>query len=227
MLKKLINLFFPLVCNGCQNLLLDNENLICLGCRHELPLTNHLFENQNEAFKKFDGRLPVEHVSSMLYYHKKGIVQQLIHNLKYNNHQSIGILLGNWYAEELQSKSWIKDVDYIVPVPLHPKRMKERGYNQVETFCRAIARRLQIDYNPTILYRKEYAITQSKKGLSERSRIKNETFDVNFNEVHHGKHFLLIDDVLTTGATLEACGKAILKIPNAKVSIVTMAFSQS
>ena len=227
MLKKLLNIFFPLVCNGCKNLLLTHEAVICINCRHELPLTNHLREKQNEAYKKFNGKIPIEHASSMLYYQKEGITQQLIHNLKYRGHQEIGVFLGKWYAEELQSIPNFKSVDYIIPIPLHPKRFKERGYNQVDTFVKSISDRLQIEIDSTILIRKEYTMTQSKKKLTERNAFKNEMFDVVFNSDHYNKHFLLIDDVLTTGATLEACGKAILKIPNAKVSIVTMAFSQS
>jgi ComF family protein len=227
MLKNLLNIFFPLVCNGCQNLLSTNEKTICINCRHELPLTNHILENQNEAYKKFNGKIPVEHVSSILYYHKKGIVQQLIHNLKYRNHQDIGTFLGDWYAEELISQNSFKEIDFIIPVPLHKKRLKERGYNQVTNFGKALSKKLKIEYTTEILYRKEYTITQSKKNLSDRSKLNNAIFDVTFNKNHHNKHFLLIDDVLTTGATLEACGKALLQIPNAKISIITMAFSQS
>lgn len=227
MLKNLMNLFFPLVCNGCQKILSTNEISICVTCRHEIPLTNHLKQKDNEAYNKFNGKLPVEHVSAMMYYHKRGIVQQLIHNLKYKNQQNIGTILGDWHVEDLKENDILKSVDYIIPVPLHSKRLKKRGYNQVTTFCQRISNGMQIPLNESILYRNEYAVTQSKKSLSERNSVANTTFDVRFNDSHHHKHFLLIDDVLTTGATLEACGKALLTIPNAKISIVTMAFSHS
>jgi ComF family protein len=227
MLKNLLNLFYPLVCNGCQKMLNTNEISVCIACRHEIPLTNHLLQKDNEAYKKFNGRIPVEHVSAMLYYHKKGIAQQLIHNLKYKNQQEIGSFLGNWYAEDLKENEIIKTVNYIIPVPLHRKRLKQRGYNQVTTFCESISRALNIPFDETVLYRSEYAVTQSKKGLADRNLVSETTFDVIFNENHHSNHFLLIDDVLTTGATLEACGRALLKIPNAKISIVTIAFSHS
>lgn len=227
MLKKLLNIFFPKICLGCSNLLLEQENSICIECRHNFPHTNHHLSLENEASKKFNGRLPIEFAFSMLYYHKKGIVQQLIHNLKYNNHQEIGTILGEWYSDELKKIEHIKTVNYIIPVPLHKKRLKERGYNQVSTFCDTLSKEINVPVKNNILYRNEYAITQSKKKLIERNLVSKNTFECNFTEEHIGKHFLLIDDVLTTGATLEACGKAILQIPNAKISIITIAYSQS
>ncbi len=227
MLKNLIKLFFPEICSGCSHILVENENTICVTCRHDLPLTNDLLVTKNETFKKFYGRLDLLHTSAMLIYHKKGIVQKLIHNLKYKNHQEIGSILGNWYAEDLKNITDLNSVDFIIPVPLHKKRYKERGYNQVATFCKALSEVLKIKFDDSILFRNEYATTQAKKNLINRNSISETTFSVVYSEKHFNKHFLLIDDVLTTGATLEACGKAILKIPNAKLSIVTMAISQS
>lgn len=227
MLKNLIKLFYPKICSGCHTILLQHENMICVLCRHDLPVTNHLAKTENESFKKFYGRLPVEHVSAMLYYHKKGVVQQLIHNLKYKNHQEIGAILGNWYADDLKTIEILETVNYVIPVPLHKKRLKERGYNQVTTFGKTIAIALEKQYNDTILVRNEYTLTQTKKTLLDRNAISENTFEAVFSEKHYNQHFLLIDDVLTTGATLEACGKAILKIPGAKLSIITIAMSQS
>ena len=227
MLKYLIKLFFPEVCSGCSEILLHNEDAICISCRHNLPQTSHLLLTENESFKKFYGRLPIQHASAMLYYHKKGIVQGLIHNLKYKNHQRIGSLLGEWYANDLKNVEILKNTDYVIPVPLHKKKLKTRGYNQNTTFGNAIAKGLEKQFDQTILVRSQYAITQSKKNLINRNSVSKDTFQVQFSAIHHNKHFLLIDDVLTTGATLEACGKAILLIPGAKLSIVTIAMSQS
>ena len=227
MFKNLINLLFPKVCLGCQSHLLSDENTICTSCRHEIPLTQHTKNPENEAFKKFYGRIAVAHVSCLLYYHKKGIVQEIIHSLKYRGHQEVGIIFGGWYAEELKSLAISKTFDAIIPVPLHQKRLRERGYNQVTTFGQELSKNLEIPYNPSLLQRKVYSKTQVKKNLLGRTGITDTVFDVVFDESAHHKHFLLIDDVLTTGATLEACAKALLKIPGAKISIACMAMSHS
>ena len=227
MIKSLINLFFPKVCSGCSSFLLTNEKVICTVCRHNIPLTNHHLDPENDAFKKFYGRIPVLHASALLYFHKKGIVQQLIHNLKYKGHEEIGTVLGEWYAEDLKNIAAIKQVDAIIPVPLHHRKWKERGYNQVTAFGESLSKCLKINYNDELLRRKVYSKTQSKKNLLGRTEGIETVFDVTFTENDHNKHFLLIDDVITTGATLEACCRALLKIPGAKISVVCMAMAQS
>ncbi len=227
MFESIINLFFPKVCSGCSSFLLSNENVICTVCRHDIPLTNHHLNPENDAFKKFYGRIPVIHTSALFYFHKKGIVQELIHNLKYKGHEEIGIVLGEWYAEDLKNIELLESVDEIIPVPLHPKKLKERGYNQVTAFGTALSTSLNLDYNDSLLIRNVYSKTQSKKTLLGRTEGIETIFDVSFTEKNHNKHFLLIDDVITTGATLEACSRALLKIPGAKISIVCMAMAQS
>lgn len=227
MFKSIINLFFPKVCSGCSSFLLSNENVICSVCRHDIPLTNHHLNPENDAFKKFYGRIPVVHTSALFYFHKKGIVQELIHNLKYKGHEEIGAILGEWYAEDLKTIDLLQSVDEIIPVPLHRRKLKERGYNQVTTFGTALSSSLNIDYNDSLLIRNVYSKTQSKKNLLGRTEGIESTFDVVFTEKNHNKHFLLIDDVITTGSTLEACSRALLKIPGSKISIVCMAMAQS
>lgn len=227
MLKYLINLLFPKLCMGCNSLLLQNEKIICAECNHQLPYTNHHILSHNDTTKKFYGIIPIEFSASMLYFHHKGIVQNLIHNLKYKKHEEIGTLLGKWYAKDLKSVANIKTVTEIIPVPLHKKRLKERGYNQVTSFCEALSEELQIPLNNKLLYRSRYSKTQTKKDKEKRKEVSNALFKVNFTEADSNNHFLLIDDVLTSGATLEACAKALLKIPNSKVSIVTIAYTQS
>lgn len=227
MLKSLLNLFFPPACCGCNSFLMKNEKVICTLCRHDIPLTNHHLNPENEAFKKFYGRIPLKYVSALLYYHKKGIVQELIYKLKYKGYENIGTVLGNWYASELKEISILKTADMIIPVPLHKRKFRERGYNQVTTFGLALADEFAIPYIDSILFRTIYSKTQSQKNLFGRTEGINVVFDVNYNEEDHGKHYVLIDDVITTGATLEACTRALLKIPGAKVSILCMAMAQS
>lgn len=227
MLKSIINLFFPPACAGCHSFLVNNENVICTICRHNIPLTNHHLNPENEAFKKFYGRIPVEYTSALLYFHKKGIVQELIHNLKYKGQEEIGTVLGEWYANDLKKDTILQSLDEIIPVPLHKRKLRERGYNQVTNFGKTLSTGLNIPYNPNLLVRNIYSKTQSKKTFLNRSDGIDTIFDVTFTEKDHNKHFLLIDDVLTTGSTLEACSHALLKIPGAKISIVCMAMAHS
>ena len=227
MFKSLLHLFFPPTCAGCKTILIVNENVICTSCRHEMPLTQHHLNPENDAYKKFYGRIPVEHVSALVYFHKKGIVQELIHSLKYRGQEAIGTVLGEWYAEELKNIPVLSTVDTIIPVPLHPKKLSERGYNQVTEFGNALAKSLEIPVNTSILFRQVYSKTQSQKNRLGRTEGIDTIFDVSFDEKDHNKHFLLIDDVITTGATLEVCAKALLKIPGTKISIVCMAMADS
>ncbi|AWG21030.1 amidophosphoribosyltransferase [Flavobacterium faecale] len=226
MLKSLLNLFFPPICTGCKNLLLPNEEIICTICRHEIPVTQHHSMEDNEAMGKFYGRIDLQHASAVFYFHKKGIVQELIHNLKYRGDQEIGTFIGEWYLSDLKKIPALFTIDAVIPVPIHPKKLRSRGYNQVTTFGQTIANGLNTKYIDTILIRTKYTQTQSKKNLLARSEGIQNAFDVVYSEDQHHKHFLLVDDVLTTGATLEACCIALQKIPGVKISIITMAMAQ-
>jgi ComF family protein len=228
MLTSLTNLFYPPVCAGCDSFLLHSEKVICSRCRHEIPLTNHHLDPENEAMKKFYGKIPVVFAATFVYYHKKGIVQEMIHGLKYHGLEEIGSVIGDWYSQDLKKIDLLDDIDEIIPVPLHRRKLRERGYNQVTRFGKSLSENLSVGYNERLLVRKIYSKTQTKKNLLGRSEVgKNEIFSAEFDERDYGKHYLLIDDVLTTGSTLEACGRALLKIPNARISIVCMAMSHS
>ena len=202
MFQNLINLFFPKVCAGCNSFLLSNEKIICTHCRHEIPLTNHHLTPENEAFKKFYGKIPVEFVATCVYFHKNGIVQEMIHNLKYKGHEAIGTAFGDWFAMDLQPLNEIQIIDEIIPVPIHKKKLRERGYNQVTTFGKALSENLNIPYNESLLLRTIYSKTQTKKNLLNRTEVNNQSvFEVSYSAKNHNKHYLLIDDVLTTGST--------------------------
>lgn len=224
MFLDLINIFFPKTCAGCHNILLSAENVICTDCRHNIPLTNHLLNlENNEIHKKLYGRVDLKIGFALMYFHKHNLVREIIHSLKYRGNQEVGLVLGNWIANELKNKDVIKDIDYILPVPIHKKRKRKRGYNQVAVLGTTLAENLNIVYDENFLYRKTYLKSQTKLSFDKRNQLKENTFEVNFDETHTGKHFLIIDDVFTTGATMEACAKAIQKIPNSKISVLCLA----
>lgn len=225
-LKDMFAIFFPKVCLCCQDYLVSHESVICLPCRHDLPLTNFSFEENNLIEKSFYGRIPLENATSLFYFFKKGNVQQLIHQLKYNNQQQVGTFIGDWLGEQLTESDRFKDLDCIIPVPLHPKKFKKRGYNQVTTFGESLANKLAVPYFENILIRVSSTKTQTKKLRFERWKNVQELFDVQNNLSLENKHILLIDDVITTGATLEACFDALKKTKNLKISIACMAYTK-
>ncbi|OCB77324.1 ComF family protein [Flavobacterium crassostreae] len=225
MFLSILNLFFPKTCGGCNHILSSNETILCTLCRHTLPLTNHHLNPKNAVFNTFYGRIDVQFAAAFLYFRKKGIVQEMVHNLKYRGQQEIGQCLGNWVAEDWIATKELTAVDCIIPVPLHPRKFRERGYNQVSSFGLALSAKLNLEYNAALLIRNTYSKTQSKKDFSDRIQGNETTFDVIFSEKDHNKHYLLIDDVITTGATLEACSRALLKIPGTQISILCMAMS--
>ncbi len=226
MLKSFFNLLYPKTCCGCTTVLLESENELCTRCRHEMPFTLHHLSSENEVMKKFAGRLSLEHASAMVYFHKEGIAQEMIHNLKYRGRQEVSHLMGEWYLHDLKKIEVLRSVTDVVPVPLHPKRLRERGYNQIAGFGKALADGLGASYNDSVLKRAKYTKTQTKKNLEARAEI-HSAFAIEYKEYLPGRHFLLVDDVITTGATLEACGRALLSIPDAKLSIVTIAYAHS
>ena len=225
--KNLLNALFPVFCNGCTKLLLKNENIICAKCIHNLPFTHHHNIKETEINKAFYGLVPFEFGASMLYFNKKGISQNLIHNLKYKKRQEIGTYLGDLYATDLIHLETFKEIDFIIPVPLHKKRFHERGYNQVTTFCKAIEKNLSIPMLEDVLVKTQHLKSQTNKSKEGRVENNKNVFSIKNQHKIEGKHLLIIDDVFTTGATMEACAKEILKIKNTKISILTMAYSQS
>ena len=224
--RDIYYLFFPKICVCCKEQLLQNEVTLCLNCRFELPLTDFTYEVDNKVEKAFYGRLPINFGTSLFYYKTKGVSQQLIYQLKYKGKQDIGTFLGNWIGEELKSSNRFPKIDFIVPVPLHDNKLKKRGYNQLTTFGVSISKIIKVPYVDDVLIRKSITETQTLKQRFERWKNVQEIFYVNNLNFFDNKHILLIDDVITTGATLEACAMQILKSTNVKISIVTMAYTE-
>lgn len=225
MLQHLVNLIFPLVCAGCKGILLEAEASICVGCRHEMPITNHFSDFDNDAFKLFYGRIDVVFVATLFYFQKQSLVQEMIYSLKYRGNQNIGDVLGSWIGSKIKELDVCKTFDYIIPVPLHARKLRTRGYNQLTMFGNALAKSTDIKFETSILKRNIYSKSQTKKTILNRNLFQSAVFEAIFDESHTNKHFLIVDDVLTTGATIEACAKALQKIPGAKISVVCMAFT--
>lgn len=223
MFKDLINLFFPKVCFGCNNLLADNEIYVCTSCRHDLPVTNFHIEKSDQVKKLFYGRVKLENATSLLRFQKKGIVQQLLHNLKYKGHQEIGKFFGEWLGEELSNIEEYKSLDIVIPVPLHKRKLKKRGYNQVALFAKEIAERLNAEYCETVLIKVNNTASQVKKSRLARWNSSDEIFSVQNLNLIDSKHILLVDDIITTGATIEACANQLLKAKNVKLSVASIA----
>ncbi len=225
MIKNLLNLFFPKVCLGCRNYLTDNELHICTTCRHQLPLTDFHFDRSNAVHKIMYGRVKLEEATALLHFSKKGIVQQLMHNLKYRGHEVVGQVLGEWLGEALKHSDAYKNIDVVVPVPLHKSKQKQRGYNQVDKFGSALAKALEADYDSSTLIKTSATKTQVFKDRLKRSSNSQTNFTISQFETLKNKHVLLVDDIITTGATLEACANVLFTIDNLKLSIATMAIT--
>jgi ComF family protein len=225
MLNALLNLFFPKVCYGCNNYLNDNENDICISCRHSLPVTNFHFNDDNTVLKTFYGRVKVEHATALLRFEKKGIVQHLIHELKYKGKEQIGVLLGNWLGGELATVDAYKNIDLVIPVPLHPKKLRKRGYNQVAKFGQQIAEALNVAYKDDVLLKVTNTESQTLKTRLFRWNDTDELFTLKNTKSIENKHLLLVDDLITTGATMEACIRVLNQVPTAKISVASMAIA--
>jgi ComF family protein len=206
-------------------MLIDQEKIICLFCRFDLPLIDHENYDSNEITRIFKGRIPIEKGASLLHYTETGKVKKLIHELKYKNRQDIGVFIGNWLGTKLKGSCFSHDIDCIIPVPLHQKKLKQRGYNQLTQFGKSLSAILEIEYCDHILQRVSFTKTQTFKKRLDRFRNTDSKFIVKNTKSLTGKHVLLIDDVVTTGATLESCCQELLKAKNVRISIVTMAIT--
>ena len=226
LLKDLFYLFYPKSCVVCDEKLIENENVICTMCRHDLPLTNFKDYKNNKITQTFFGRVLIEKGYALLLYRKKGSTLKLIHDLKYKDNEEIGVFFGNWLGEILSENQEFENIDYIIPVPLHPKKLKERGYNQVKKFGEQLSFYLKIPLLENKLIRTSSTKTQTFKARFERFNNIDTKFLVKNTAYFNNKHVLIIDDVITTGATLEACATEFLKSENCKISILAMAYTE-
>ena len=223
-IQSLYNLFYTPACVGCGAALLRNEPVLCITCQIGLPL-NPFFESpKNEVHQVFAGRLPLIAANSLLYFTKNGIAQGMMHALKYQNRQDVGEFLGRRLAIELLKTGLQPDV--ILPVPLHPSKQKLRGYNQCHSIARGMKSVFKCEVNYRDVRRKTSNKSQTKLNRVQRWDNVKGIFEVKKTKKLIGKHVLLIDDTLTTGATLESCGQALLDIPGIQLSVATLAYAK-
>lgn len=216
-----VHLFFPDLCEGCNRSLVADESVLCLHCKQLLPRTGYHDIPENESAMRLAGRVPYRYGTSFAYFTEKGLLQHLLHGLKYKGKKKTGIFLGTEFAAELNTTSWIREVDLIVPIPLHAKKERERGFNQSFVVAAALGKYLQIPVAEKGLVRVRHTESQTQKTRLERLQNVSGAFQLNI--AIKGKHVLLIDDVLTSGATLEAAAMAILEAGAAGVSFATIA----
>jgi ComF family protein len=221
MINDFFNLIFPKLCCACNKPLLKNENTVCIMCVATLPKTNFHLTQDNPVSQLFWGRVKIEMATSYYLFRKKARVQNLLHHLKYKGVKEVGAMVGQFMGVELKDSVYYKNIDFIVPVPLHKNKFKKRGYNQSEWIAIGLSSAMDIPFNTTVLYRKEDSATQTKKNRYKRWENVDEIFALN-KGLLNGKSILLVDDVITTGATIEACAKVLIK-NNCKVYVATIA----
>ena len=224
-IDDLLYLFFPHQCLSCGSDTLNNDEILCAKCINELPVTGFIAAANNPVEKIFYGRINVGCAGSAFYFNKNSVLQKAIIQLKYKNNQSAGIFLGKLLGRQIAQSARFDNVDLIVPVPLNDKKFYKRGYNQAGVIAKGIA---SIWHKPIVdnaVKRILFTETQTQKNRIARWETMEDVFTVTQPEAIAGKHILLVDDVVTTGSTLEACGQAILKIPGIKLSIATLAYT--
>ena len=224
--QDLIGLLFPNLCNGCGHSIYQGEAFLCSKCLFTIPYTDYHLFPQNKVAKQLWGRVPVNAAMALLYFKKGGKVQNIIHNLKYRNQTGLGIKLGEMIGDRLKTAPDYSGIDLVIPVPLHKKRQRNRGYNQSELIANGIAATLNVNVNTTLLLRTATTATQTKKGRYMRFENMKTVFSVKNSENLAGKHILLVDDVITTGATIEACAIELHKFGIKKLSIAAAAFAE-
>ncbi|MDB5018823.1 MAG: amidophosphoribosyltransferase [Mucilaginibacter sp.] len=225
-LADFVSLLFPELCAACKESLVVNEHLICTDCRYNLPFTNFHLQADNIVARQFWGKIQLEGAYALYYFTKGGKIQNLMHRFKYKGVKQIGNLLGRIAGEQLIKNDVFKTIDVIIPVPLHKKRMQQRGYNQSACFAEGLSDKLKAPVEENNLVRVIATETQTHRSRFARFENMQEVFIIKNPEKLVNKHVLLVDDIITTGSTLEACGTQLLKIEGLKLSIATIAYAE-
>jgi ComF family protein len=223
--ESVLHLLFPHLCSGCGSDLLGTESCLCIRCLAGLPETNfHLYSN-NPVEKIFWGRLPLVTATAQYYFNKESLIQVLMHELKYKGNKDLGRQLGRFMGFQLLETERFNKIEALIPLPLFPAKEKRRGYNQAAILCEGIADAMKVDVLPDVVIRAEQTDSQTKKARIERWQNTEGKFRLVKHESIEHKHVLLVDDILTTGATLEACGQELMKAEEVKLSIATCCYT--
>lgn len=226
MFQDFISLVFPVYCLSCRDALEKNEDLVCTRCRIELPRTGFHLQADNALARKFWGRVEIQQAMAFLKFLKGGSVQNLMHHLKYKGAQEVGELLGRWYGDELAEAGLAPGFDLIVPVPLHPSKLKKRGYNQSDCFARGLSAALNVPWQADVMNRSIQTDSQTRNARFSRWENVSDIYLVKKPEAIKARQILLVDDVVTTGATLESCAGALLQAGAAGVSVAAIAAAE-
>lgn len=223
LLRDFVSLIYPNYCLGCSNALYKGEEILCTHCISNLPKTNYIYNYNNPVMLRLQGRLKLKYALAFLKFRKHGLVQKLLHQLKYNNHPEIGEVLGRVFGREMFENGYAHEFDVIIPVPLHASRKRARGYNQSAYIAKGLGLALEIPWDESISTRKVSTKTQTRKTKTERWHNVESVFDILDENKIRDKRILLVDDVMTTGATLEACGARLLEAGCKELSIACLA----
>lgn len=221
-----LHLFYPHVCTGCGSDLLEEDNLLCLRCINDLPNTNFAHIANNPVEKYFWGRLPLTSAYSQFYFSKEFLIQHLIHQLKYKGDTEIGFYMGEIMGKSILQSDRFNSVDALIPLPLYADKERKRGYNQAAVICNGMSSVMNVPVLNGYVIRQHATETQTRKHRTERWENVKGSFKIAKENELKNKHLLLVDDVVTTGATLESCGNVILlQTENVKLSIATLAYA--
>ena len=224
--SSLLHLFFPRCCIVCGARLSEGEEVICTRCNIDMPRTYYHLQKDNPVERMFWGKIPLERATSYFFYRKGSGFRSILHQLKYGGRKQLGVVMGRFMAAELEPSGFFQGIDVVIPVPLHPRKKKARGYNQSECIACGVSEVSGIPLDISSVVREKHTDTQTRKSVYERWENVEGIFKLHHSERFTGKHILIIDDVLTTGATTTACADAFCDVKDIHISILTLAVAE-
>jgi ComF family protein len=217
-------LIYPNLCRCCfENSITKGDNYFCISCHSKMPFTNDIEKIDNDLMYHFYGRVPIERATALLWYAEGGVVQQMIHNMKYKGIKEIGLQLGSVLGKKIFDAGLYKSIDLYIPVPMHYKKQMQRGFNQAELIAESVSAETNVPCLNNILVKEKETVTQTRKSRMERALNTSNVYNVSDATTIKGRHIMIIDDVVTTGATIEACARILIKNGASKISVACVA----